>query len=175
MIRRRKLTIAIAATLAGGAIALAGCGDDDSSSGDDTTVVETVTEATSTAAAPATTAATTTSSSGDLAAGLSIPSNATSESTGEDGTHYYWSTSDSYSTVVSDVQSSAESAGWSVTSSGGGGGDDEGEGGGGFSASKDGAYLDLEAGGDGTTYVDLCVWPSEPSNDDCGDDQDDDG
>jgi ABC-type oligopeptide transport system substrate-binding subunit len=84
MIRRRKLTIALVATLAGGAIALTGCGDDDSSSSDDaTTVVETVTDGASTAAAPATTAATTaattTSSSGDLSAGLSIPSNATSE------------------------------------------------------------------------------------------------
>jgi hypothetical protein len=62
----------------------------------------------------------------------------------------------------------AKASGWTVTSTGGGGGGRWG--GSGLTATKGSEYLVVSAGGgNGTTYVDVCTWPSKPSDDDCGD------
>ena len=59
-----------------------------------------------------------------------------------------------------------ESAGWDIRNIGSYGSRWGGHGG--LTATKGKAYLVMQVGGPGgTTYINLCVWPTQPSNDDC--------
>lgn len=74
-------------------------------------------------------------------------------------------------TVISDYESSAKAAGYTVTSTGGGGGGWGGYGGSeaGMTGSMTGAYLDVQAGGQksGPTYFEVCVGPDQSAVDQC--------
>ncbi|MDA4847008.1 hypothetical protein [Hoeflea poritis] len=103
-----------------------------------------------------------------LAADAPAPSGAekVSEQPRRGGTHTLYRSSKSATEIVQAYQTTLESDGWTIQSSGSGGGSYGG--GGGLTASKDSQYLVMTAGGQaGATNIDLCVWPSKPSNDDC--------
>jgi len=64
-----------------------------------------------------------------------------------------------------------KSNGWSTETSGGEGSSFGGHSG--LTATNSSRYRVFEAGGPGgETFIDLCVWPSQPSNDDCGSEDD---
>lgn len=68
--------------------------------------------------------------------------------------------------VIQSYKQALSAAGWTVTGGGGGGA------GGGFQATSGSKYLSLNAGGpQGTTYVSVCVWPTKPQDDHCGDNE----
>jgi hypothetical protein len=109
---------------------------------------------------------------GDLLAGVPEPANAVfkaEDAIQEGGRHFFYTSGASPSDVVGAYQSALEAAGWNIISSGGGG-DPFGFGGGaGLTASDGTRYLKFNAGGPaGQTFIDACVWPAQPSNDNCG-------
>ena len=112
-------------------------------------------------------------SSGDLTAGVPEPADAayqSQDSVQEGGRHFFYTSSQAPADVVSDYQSALEAAGWNILDSGGGG-DPFGlfGGGAGLTASDGSRYLKFNAGGPaGQTFIDGCVWPSQPSDDNCG-------
>jgi hypothetical protein len=82
------------------------------------------------------------------------------------GTHYYFRIGNSPAGVVNGYKGQLQSAGWKILSSGSGGSSWGGNGG--LTATKGQSYLVLSAGGPaGETYVNLCVWPSQPNNTNC--------
>ena len=69
--------------------------------------------------------------------------------------------------VIASYQQTLPGAGWTVMDSGGAGSSHGG--GPGLQASNGLRYLSINAGGPaGTTYVNICVWPSRPNDDHCG-------
>jgi hypothetical protein len=69
--------------------------------------------------------------------------------------------------VVASYQQTLPGAGWTVTGSRGA--ESSHEGGAGLQATNGPRYLSIDAGGPaGTTYVNICVWPSRPNDDHCG-------
>ncbi len=82
------------------------------------------------------------------------------------GTHYFFRTGSSPASIVNGYRGQLQSAGWKILSSGSGGSSWGGNGG--LTATKGQSYLVLNAGGPGgETYVNLCVWPGRPNNDNC--------
>lgn len=114
-------------------------------------------------------------SSGDSASGLLAgvpdPDGASKESqddVGSDGVHRYYTTTATPSEVVSSYTSALESNGWTIQNSGSGG---SRSGGGGLTATNGARYLVLSVEGPaGAAFIDLCVWPSQPSDDSCSSD-----
>lgn len=99
----------------------------------------------------------------------------------EGGVQAYGTIEESRENIVPSYTAELEKNGWTVESSGG---DPGGDFGGGVQATyEDGRYLSLGFGGppDGTTFGQLCVWPTTPSDNNCpqadqdGDDGDDGG
>lgn len=87
----------------------------------------------------------------------------------EGGRHFYFTSVNDSADIVSDYQNALESAGWTVEDSGGGGDPFGFFSGAGLTATNDSRYLKMHAGGpSGNIHVDICIWPTEPSDDDCG-------
>lgn len=79
----------------------------------------------------------------------------------------YTTTGDA-STVISTFEAALKKDGYTVDGSGGGGSGRWG--GAGLTATTANSYVVVSAGGSTSKmYVDVCVWPSKPKNDDCGD------
>ena len=114
---------------------------------------------------------------GDLLASVPEVANATYQATDtiqEGGRHFYYTSSAAPAGIVSDYQKALEAAGWEILSSGGGG-DPFGlfASGAGLTATDGTRHLKFGAGGPtGQSHIDACIWPTEPSDDDCGQDQD---
>jgi hypothetical protein len=69
--------------------------------------------------------------------------------------------------VIVSYQQTLPGAGWTVTGSRGA--KSSHGGGAGLQATNGPRYLSIDAGGPaGTTYVNICVWPSRPNDDHCG-------
>ena len=78
--------------------------------------------------------------------------------------------------MIGDYQAALEAAGWTIEDSGSGG-DPFGLFGSGanVTATNEGRYLKVHAGGPpGSTFVDACIWPARPADDDCDQDQQND-
>jgi hypothetical protein len=107
----------------------------------------------------------------DLMSGVPTPPNSQSlgtESISAGGQQASYSTSATPAAVIAAMKQSLAQAGWTVNP-GGGGGSSYG-GGAGFQATNGPKYLSVNAGGPaGTTYVNVCVWPTKPNHDSCGD------
>jgi uncharacterized protein DUF4396 len=72
------------------------------------------------------------------------------------------------SAVIASYTQILPGSGWTVTGSGGAGSSNGG--GAGLQATNGPRYLSINVGGPaGTTYVNICVWPSRPNDDHCGD------
>jgi hypothetical protein len=112
-------------------------------------------------------------SSGDLLDG--VPELTGAQFKGEDaiqegGRHYFFTSSAAPATIVGSYQAALEDAGWTILDSGGGG-DPFGlfASGAGLTATDGTRYLKLNAGGPaGSTFIDGCVWPAKPADDNCG-------
>jgi hypothetical protein len=79
-----------------------------------------------------------------------------------------YSTSANPGAVIASYKQALTDAGWTVT--GGGGGGSSYGGGAGLQATNGPKYLSVNAGGPADmTFVNVCVWPSKPSHDNCGD------
>ena len=86
------------------------------------------------------------------------------------GRHYFFSSAESPTDVVGGYEAALTDAGWEILSSGGGG-DPFGlfGGGAGLTATDGTRYIVLNAGGPaGKTFIDGCIWPAKPANDNCG-------
>ena len=69
--------------------------------------------------------------------------------------------------VIASYKQSLPGSGWTVIGSGGAASSHGG--GAGLQATNVARYLSINAGGPaGTTYVNICVWPSRPNDDHCG-------
>ncbi len=111
-------------------------------------------------------------SGGDLLAGVPAPGNAefkAEDAIQEGGRHFFYTSGDAPGDVVSNYQAALQSTGWTIVSSGG---DPMGLFGGGLTATNGPRYLKLNAGGPpGSTFIDGCVWPRQPIDDNCGQNQ----
>jgi hypothetical protein len=107
----------------------------------------------------------------DLLAGIPAPANSTELGSGSaqsGGQQVSYSTAESPAAVITAYEKALPGSGWTVTGSGGSGG---GYGGGaGLQATNGDKYLTVSAGGPaGRTFVHVCVWPTKPKDDNCGD------
>jgi hypothetical protein len=104
----------------------------------------------------------------DLLASLPALPNSTTLGQGDTssgGQMARYSTTATPSAVIDSYKQALTTAGWTVAGGGGGGY------GGGFQATSGPKYLTFNAGGpQGTTFVNLCVWPAKPKDDQCGGD-----
>jgi hypothetical protein len=107
----------------------------------------------------------------DLLAGIPAPANSTelgsgsAQSGGRQASH---STADAPAAVIAAYAKALPEAGWTVAGSGGSGSSYGG--GAGLQATSGDKYLTVSAGGPaGRTFVHVCVWPSKPKDDRCGD------
>jgi hypothetical protein len=84
----------------------------------------------------------------------------------EGGRHYFFHSSENGpADIVGGYETALTQAGWNILDSGG---DPFGLFGAGLAASDGTRYLKLHAGGPpGSTFVDACIWPSQPTDDDC--------
>lgn len=165
-------------------LALVACGDDDSDSATDTAApaTEAASEAPATEA-PAEEATAATEAAADDAAAAPDPAtetdlwanvpevpNATEaevKAIHEGGIQAVGTIEDSRDNIVPAYSELLETNGWTIESSGG---DPAGEFGGGVQATySDGRYLSLGFGGPpgGTTFGQLCVWPTTPDDTNC--------
>ncbi len=168
MIRRRY--VFPAAAIAIGLVASACGGSSDTGA----TKTETVT-ASATAGATTTvsgTQETTSPGSTDLQSLIPTPADTQRtdgpDSIDENGIHEHFEVNESPQQVMDSYKAALESKGWSLTveNSGGGGGG----GGATYSGTNGDNYGVFTGGGYGdTTDVEACVWPSKPSNTNCGD------
>ena len=114
-------------------------------------------------------------SSGGLLDGIPEPANAefrAENAMSDGGRHFLYTTGAAPGDVVGSYQAALEAAGWTIVNSGGGG-DPFGlfGGGAGLTATYGDRYLKFNAGGPvGQTFIDACVWPTQPSDDDCDQD-----
>ena len=110
----------------------------------------------------------------DLLSGLPTPPNSQTlgtEAISAGGQQASYKTSAAPAAVVAAYKESLPQAGWTVTDAGGSGSSYGG--GAGLQATNGPKYLSVNAGGpSGTTFVNVCVWPSKPKNDSCGGDND---
>ena len=87
----------------------------------------------------------------------------------EGGRHFFFTSEYGPSSIVGAYERALENAGWKILSSGG---DPFGLFGAGLSASDGTRYISLNAGGPaGSTFVDACIWPAQPSDTNCGQNQ----
>lgn len=160
-----------AAALAIGLIASA-CGSSPSSGS--TTSAATSAASNTTAAATTTaqaTAATTPSDSAQLPSLIPTPANSQTtkgpDNIPDNGIHMHFQVNGSPNDVMDAYKTALEGKGWSVTTivtSGGGGGG----GGATYTGTNGDAYGVFDGGGfNTTTYIDVCTWPSKPSNPNC--------
>ena len=109
---------------------------------------------------------------GGLLANVPEPEGVTYQATDsiqEGGLHGYYTSNSAPGEIVSTYQSALEGNGWAIESSGG---DPSGQFGAGLTATFEGRYLKMNAGGPGDmTFIDICVWPAQPSDDNCGQNQ----
>ncbi|OMC42751.1 hypothetical protein A5744_15190 [Mycobacterium sp. IS-1264] len=146
-------------------LALAGCSSSPNSS------TATTTTASKTATASVSQATTTASTGGDLKSLIPTPANATRtdgpDAIHDNGIHLHFFVNGSPKDVMSVYKAALEGMQWSVSvqSAGGSGG-----GGGATITGINGNAYGVFAGGGygGTTDVDACAWPSQPTNTDCG-------
>jgi hypothetical protein len=106
-----------------------------------------------------------------LLAGIPNPPNSKALGAGaisNGGQRASFTTSADPSAVIASYTQILPGSGWTVTGSGGAGSSNGG--GAGLQATNGPRYLSIRAGGPpGTTYVNICVWPSRPNDDHCGD------
>jgi hypothetical protein len=169
MMRNTHALVAVAMAI--GLVASACSG---SNTGTQTTGVTTSTASSTSAAATTTSPATaTTTPSGNAQLQSLIPTPANSQQTkGPDGIpdggiHLHFQVNGSPTDVMDAYKTALEGKGWSVTtivtSSNGGGG-----GGATYTGTQGDAYGVFDGGGfASTTYVNVCTWPSKPSNPNC--------
>jgi hypothetical protein len=85
----------------------------------------------------------------------------------DNGIHMHFQVNGSPNDVMNAYKTALEGKGWSVTTivtSGGGGGG----GGATYTGTNGDAYGVFDGGGfNTTTYIDVCTWPSKPSNPNC--------
>jgi len=92
---------------------------------------------------------------------------ATTKSIQDGGTQVSYTVGGTYQQAASLCEAGLKSAGWTVQ--GGGGGGSGSQGGEGFGATKGSAEAQVQVGSGGSTvYVDVCTWPTQPSNSNCG-------
>lgn len=128
----------------------------------------------SSAGASSTTAgasATTTAGGADLQSLIPAPAGSQREdgpdAIQEDGVHKHFLINGAPLEVMDAYRTALEGAGWTVTVERSGG--DEGGGGATYTGTNGGAYGVFDGGGRGnTTDIDSCVWPSQPTNSQCG-------
>ena len=110
---------------------------------------------------------------GNLLANVPEPADAAfqaQDSIQEGGRHFYYTSSNDPADVVGSYQAALEANGWTIVDSGGGG-DPFGffGGGAGLTATNGSRYLKMNAGGPrGSTFIDVCVWSFQPTDDNCG-------
>jgi hypothetical protein len=109
---------------------------------------------------------------GNLLANVPEPGDAAfqaQDSIQEGGRHFYYTSSNAPADVVSNYQTTLEANGWTIVDSGGGGDPFGFASGAGLTATNGSRYLKMNAGGPtGSTHVDVCVWPFQPSDNNCG-------
>lgn len=158
-------TCAAAAAAMAIGLAAAGCSSSPNSS------TATSTTASQTISASVSQATTTSSTGTDLKSLIPTPAN-TNRTDGPDsihdnGIHLHFFVNGSPTDVMSAYKTALQGKSWSVivdTSGGGGGG-----GGATYTASNGNAFGVFTGGGyGGTTDVDACAWPSQPTHPDCG-------
>lgn len=159
-----KYQTGVAAAIAIG-LAAAGCSSSPNSS------TATNTTASTTATASVSQATTTASTGGDLKSLIPTPANATRtdgpDSIHDNGIHLHFLVNGPPRDVMSVYKAALEGMQWSVSvqSAGGSGGG----GGATITGINGNAYGVFSGGGyGGTTDVDACAWPSQPTNTDCG-------
>ena len=79
------------------------------------------------------------------------------------GEHRWYTTGSSPTVVIEDYMKALSAKGWAINTI-----DSPGPGGGKFEATKAPRYLIMNMGGWNTFHIDLCVWPTKPSNTNCG-------
>lgn len=108
---------------------------------------------------------------GEMLAGLPVLPGAKalgSDQISSGGEQASFSTSANPGAVIDSYKDLLAKAGWTVTGAGGSGSSSGG--GAGLQATNGPKYLSISAGGPaGTTFVHVCVWPTHPDNDHCGD------
>ncbi len=173
----RSSTYVLATAAMAVGLTAAGCGSStDSSTGAETKTVtvspsETATtDATTGATQP--TPTTSASASSDLQSLIPTPAD-TQQTNGpdsleEDGVHMYFQVNGSPGATMDSYKTGLEDKGWSVTVQDAGGGG--GGGGATYTGTNSDAYGVFTGGGySSTTDIDACVWPTKPSNTNCGD------
>lgn len=96
-----------------------------------------------------------------------VAMSATTKSIQDGGTQVSYTVGGTYQQAASLCEAGLKSAGWTVQ--GGGGGGSGSQGGEGFGATKGSAEAQVQVGSGGSTvYVDVCTWPTQPSNSNCG-------
>jgi hypothetical protein len=107
---------------------------------------------------------------GALLAGVPDPPNSTALGAGaiaSGGQKASFTTPADPSAVIASYRQTLPGSGWTVTGAGGAGSSHGG--GAGLQATNGQRYLSINAGGPaGTTFVNICVWPSKPADDHCG-------
>jgi hypothetical protein len=169
---RRNVYALIAAAMMVGLVASACNG---SNSGTQTTGATSATSNSSaaTTATSQATAATPTGDSTQLPSLIPTPANSQPpkgpNNIPDNGIHMYFQVNGSPTDVMNAYKAALEGKGWSVTTiitSGGGGGG--GGGGATYTGTHGDAYGVFDGGGfNSTTYIDVCAWPSKPSNPNC--------
>jgi hypothetical protein len=107
---------------------------------------------------------------GGLLAGIPTPADSKSlgsDTVGSGGEKASYSTSANPDAVIESYKQSLAGAGWTVIASGGS--RSSYGGGAGLQATNGPKYLSINAGGPaGRTFVNVCVWPEKPKDDNCG-------
>ncbi|WP_234810274.1 hypothetical protein [Mycolicibacterium moriokaense] len=157
----------VASTLLAVGLAVAGCGGSGESS--TTTVTETVSE-TGTSTSAAATAVPTTAGS-DLPSMIPIPANSQRKDGPawiyDGGVQKHFLVNGSPAEVMDAYKTALEDAGWTVVVENAGGGG--GGGGATYTGTHGDAYGVFVGGGyESTTEINSCVWPTKPSNTNCG-------
>lgn len=157
---------AVAAALVALGMAVTACGSS-SDSNDETSESRSAGDISTTAAAA------TTSATGGTELQSLIPAPADSQRADgphaiqENGVHKRFLITGAPMDVMAAYKTALEGAGWTVTVERSGG--DAGGGGATYTGTNDGAYGVFDGGGHGTTAaIDSCVWPSQPTNSQCG-------
>ena len=162
---RRNTYAIIAAAMA---IGLAGAGCSSSGSGTETT--STTSAGSNPAATSATTAAAAPVDSSQLPSLIPAPGNSAEtkgpDSIADNGIHMYFKVNGTPADAMAAYRAALEAKGWAVTtiasSTGGGGG------GATYTGTHGDAYGVFDGGGfETTTYINVCAWPTKPTNPNC--------
>jgi hypothetical protein len=154
--------VVVPTLLVTGMTACAGSGDSDT-----TTVTQTISETTTSVSATAAPAPAPASTDTVIPTPANSQRSDGSESIQERGTHQHFLVNGSPIEVMDAYKTVLEDAGWTVVVENAGGGG--GGGGATYTGTKGDVYGVFVGGGYGsTTDVDSCVWPTKPSNTNCG-------